>query len=202
MVTYLIIGFTVLVTYKAFKDYSLFEKAKLSPYACVHHSQYERLISHMFVHVNWEHLIFNMLTMFFFGGNVEAVLKHDFGQLQGVLIYLLLYLAGGVFASLYSLYQHKNNVAYSAVGASGAVSAVLFASILFFPNQDIYLFFIPIGIPAYIIGPLYLFYSAYMAKKGMDNIGHDAHFWGAVWGFVFPILWNTAYIFSFFDYLF
>jgi membrane associated rhomboid family serine protease len=83
--------------------------------------------------------------------------------------------------------KYKNDPGYNAVGASGAVSAVVFASILFVPLGKIYLFFIPIGIPAFIFGGLYLIYSAYMAKRGGDNIGHDAHFWGALFGFVYTI---------------
>jgi len=196
MTTFFIIGLTVFMSYRAFQSRSFFEKAKFIPYRIARYKEYERAISHLFVHANWEHLIFNMLTLFFFGNNTEAVLSLTFGNI-GTAYYLTLYLAGGIVASLYSFAKHKHDFSYSAIGASGAVSAVLFANILFNPNGKIYLFFIPIGIPAFLFGPLYLLYSAYMAKKETDNIGHDAHFLGAVFGFVFPIILNRDFFLQF-----
>ena len=95
--------------------------------------------------------------------------------------------------------KHKDDPAYNAVGASGAVSAVVFASILFVPLGKIYLFFVPIGIPAFIFGGLYLIYSAYMAKRAKDNIGHDAHFWGALFGIVFTIALKPKIFLYFID---
>ena len=94
---------------------------------------------------------------------------------------------------MFSFYKHKENPNYNAIGASGAVSAVLFVSIILFPSQRLMIFPIPFFIPSYILGPLYLWYSYYMGRKGMDNIGHDAHFFGAVWGVLFIVLlWKDA----------
>jgi len=167
----------------------------LNPYLIVHNKQYYRLFSHAFLHADWNHLIFNMITLYFFGSSmydgvsygVEPDFKILFGKM-GMLYYLLLYIGGFLFSSLPALFKHKNNVNYYALGASGAVSAVLFASILFNPYNGIYIFLFPVEIPAIGFGVGYLLYSAYMAKRNIDNIGHDAHFWGAIFGFIFPII--------------
>lgn len=201
MITYFIIALTAIVSYQAFESSSVMSKYRFSAYAVANRREYWRLISHVLVHADWGHLIFNMLTLFFFGTGVEAALKYYFGGL-GVFYFIILYVAGGIFSSLYSLYQHQKHSGYFAVGASGAVSAVLFASILFSPQSSIYLFMIPIGIPAYIFGALYLGYSAYMVKNGHDNIGHDAHFWGAVFGFTFPIALNPDFFRIFIESIF
>lgn len=192
MITFLLIGVTAFISYRAFQHPAFLDKALFIPYRIAHSKEYERSISHLFIHANWEHLIFNMLTLFFFGMSVESMLKVQFGP-TGTAYYLVLYFAGGIAASVYSFFKHKDDWHYRSLGASGAVSAVLFANILFNPMGKIYLFFIPIGIPSFIFGPLYLFYSAYMAKRGTDNVGHDAHFWGAVFGFVFPIMLDPSF---------
>lgn len=201
MITYFIIALTAIITYQAFESGSLMSKYRFNAFAVVHRREYWRLFSHILVHADWGHLIFNMLTLFFFGTGVESVLKYYFGGI-GIFYFIVLYVAGGVFSTLYSIYQHRNHSGYNAIGASGAVSSVLFASILFSPQSSIYLFMIPIGIPAYIFGMLYLAYSAYMVKNGHDNIGHDAHFWGAVFGFIFPIILNPDFFRMFLDNIF
>ncbi len=192
MFTYFIIALTGMVSYQAFGASSLFSKYRFNAYAVVHRREYWRLVSHIAIHADWGHLIFNMLTLFFFGPSVESALQYYFGAM-GIFYFAVLYIIGGVFSSLYSLAKYQDNSGYNAVGASGAVSSVLFASILFNPQSKIYLFFIPIGIPAYIFGFMYLAYSAYMSKKGTDNIGHDAHFFGAIFGFAFPIFLNSDF---------
>ncbi|HNI33358.1 MAG TPA: rhomboid family intramembrane serine protease, partial [Chitinophagales bacterium] len=111
----------------------------------------------------------------------------------GNLLYIALYFSGLIMSSTFSYYKHKNNPRYNALGASGAVAAVMFACIIIYPSQKLMIMPIPFFIPSYIVGPLYLFYSYYMSKKGMDNIGHDAHFFGAIWGVIFVILlWKEA----------
>jgi membrane associated rhomboid family serine protease len=127
-----------------------------------------------------------MFVLFSFGRVVEIYYKELF-EIKGAFYYVLLYVGAIAISVLPSFGKHKDDPGYNAVGASGAVSAVVFASILFEPLAKIYLFFIPIGIPAAIFGVLYLIYSAYMGKRGKDNIGHDAHFWGAIFGIVFTI---------------
>lgn len=187
MVTYLIIAAVSLVSITAFNRNEVLYKFMFNPYQVKHNRQWYRFISHAFIHANWEHLIFNMLTLFFFGIFVEDSFSFLFGE-KGYLVYLLEFVLAGIISSVPSYFKYKENYSYNALGASGAVSAILFSSILLNPLNKIYIFFIPIGIPAFIFGFLYLAYSAYMSKRNIDNIGHDAHFWGAVFGFVFPLL--------------
>jgi membrane associated rhomboid family serine protease len=118
-----------------------------------------------------------------------------------VLYFLLLYFGGVLFSTLPSFGKHKDNDTYNAVGASGAVSAILFSSIIMYPQGKIVFLLLPVPIPAYIFGVLYLVYSAYMSKRGHDNIGHDAHFWGAVFGIVFTLALNPGFVVSFFENL-
>lgn len=197
MLTIIIIAAVCLVSIPAFSNRTLFSKLMFSPYLVHEKGQWYRLFSHLFVHAGYAHLAFNMLTLYFFGDLVEYVFARDFPG-KGQVIYVLFFLVAGFCASIPAYYKHKENYLYNAVGASGAVSAVLFASILFNPLAKIYIFFIPIGIPAFIFGILYLIFSARMAKAGTDNIAHDTHFWGSVFGFVFPLALNYKYIFVFF----
>ena len=139
-----------------------------------------RMISSGFLHKDEKHLFFNMLTLYFFAGNVIAA----FGQMQFLLIYFASLLAGNLLA----YYFNKNNYHYSAVGASGAVTGILYSAILLRPEMSLYLIFIPAPIPAYVVGIGYLLYSIYGMKSRNDNIGHDAHFGGAIGGFVLTLL--------------
>lgn len=198
--TYIIIAFTSIVSFIALQNRVIFEKYLFNAYATIHHKQLYRIISHAFLHADFNHLLFNMLTLFFFGVYVESVFKMYFGNL-GISYYMLLYFLAIILSTLPAIIKHRNNQFYNAVGASGAVSAVLFSYILFDPFGKIMIFFIPIGIPAFIFGPAYLLYSAYMGKKGMDNIGHDAHFWGAIFGFIFPLLLDYKLFFHFLSQL-
>jgi len=171
----------------SFRRTDLFEKFKFNAYQIVHRKEWWRMITSGFLHANWSHLIFNMIALYFFGDLVEQYFGLYWGTL-GKIIFFAMYIVAIPVSSIFSLIKNKDNHYYSAVGASGAVSAVLFASILFDPWIGIYIFFIPIPIPGIIFGPLYLAYSHFMGRKELDNIGHDAHFWGAVFGFILPIL--------------
>jgi len=148
------------------------------------------------VHADWVHLAVNMFVLFSFGKAVEHYYSLIFG-LKASYFFILLYAGGILFSSVPSFAKHKDNQFYQAVGASGAVAAVLFAAILINPLSPIRFVFIPVDIPAFIFGALYLGYSAYMAKKGNDNIGHDAHFWGALFGLVFTVLLKPALVGNF-----
>jgi len=132
-----------------------------------------------------------MMVLYSFGRVVETYYGIYFGN-KAILYYLLLYIGSTAISTLPSYGKHKDDYTYTAVGASGAVSAVVFASIIFDPLSKIYIFLIPIGIPAIIFGGLYLAYSWYMGKKNIDNVGHDVHFWGAIFGFVFTIILKPA----------
>jgi len=188
--TYILIAFTALISIVAFNNQDWFLKLQFSPYQVYHRRQHYRLLTHGFLHANWMHLIVNMLVLFFFGPYVENYLKMILGQeLQqwSRLIYLLFYFAAIIVASLPSLFKHKNNAWYNAVGASGAVSAVIFFFIFFKPWELIYFYGI-LPVPGIIMGLLYLAYSHFMSKRDADNINHDAHITGALFGFIFPLL--------------
>lgn len=178
---------TVLVSIYAFTKRKVFEGLKFNAYAIHHEKQWYRFFSYGLIHADWVHLLINMYVLWSFGEIVELLMKYHFGT-KGYLYYGLLYIGGIAFSTLYDYGKHKDNAYYNAVGASGAVSAVVFSSIILYPAGKIYLVFIQIGIPSVILGILYLVYSAYMARRGSDNIGHNAHFWGAVYGAVFTII--------------
>jgi membrane associated rhomboid family serine protease len=142
-----------------------------------------------------------MMVLYSFGGIVEEFFQYHF-QFKGFIYFFLLYIGGICFSTLYDFGKYKNEVFYNAVGASGAVSAVVFSSIILYPAGKIFLFFVPIGIPAPLFGLLYLVYSAYMVKQGTGNIGHSAHFWGAVYGIVFTIAIKPEFFTLFIEQLF
>ena len=133
-----------------------------------------------FLHVDLQHLLFNMVTLYFFANNVLASV--------GPLYFFLIYFGSLIFGNLLSYYFHQNESYYSAVGASGAVTGILYAAILLYPGMSMYLYFIPIPIPSYVIGVGYMLYSIYGMKSRQGNIGHDAHFGGAIGGYVLTLL--------------
>lgn len=186
MVTYILIGLTLLISFNCFSNQRLFYLLAFVPYRMVRQQEWWRLVTHGFVHADSMHLLVNMFTFWSFGTYIEKYFNYlGFGT-GG---YLGLYLGGMVFASLFDIVKYRNNPNYVSIGASGAVSAILFSSILFDPWGKILLFAI-IPIPGILFGVLYLVYCQYMAKRGADNINHNAHFYGAVYGFVYPIILN------------
>ena len=184
--TILLIAVTALISILAFNNQVLFDRLKFSPYAIHHRKEVYRFASYALVHAGWLHLLINMWVLYSFGSIVERTFKLHFGA-GGMFYYFMLYVAGVLFSVLFDYGKFKNNVYYNAVGASGAVSAVVFSSILIYPAGSIYLFPIPFPIPSWLFGILYLVYSAYMQRKGTDNVGHSAHFWGAVFGMLFTV---------------
>ena len=182
----IIIIVTVLASMAAFQNQSFFEKALFRPYLMTKNNEWWRWVSNGFIQVDYTHLIVNMLSFYFFAGYVENEFNLITGNELGIL-FVVFYISALVMSGMYDYYRHQNNYAYSALGASGAVAAVIFAYIVYNPFSSIYLYYV-IKIPAWLFGILYLFYEYYMGKKKMDNIGHNAHFFGALFGFVFPIL--------------
>ena len=148
--------------------------------------QYDRFITHGFVHADGPHLLFNMITLFFFGNIIESFYRQFFYDMG----FVLFYLGGLVFAILPSYFKHRNDARWASLGASGAVSAVLFAYILFKPWDLIFVFFIPV--PAIIFAILYVGYSIWSGKRGNSNINHSAHLWGAAYGVVMTIILEPA----------
>ena len=180
--TIIIIIVNALISIKGFNDYSFFEKYKFN-IAGIRRGDQIRIFTSGFLHVDFTHLIFNMLTLYFFA-NVVII---NVGVSKFIIIYLLSLVVG----NLLSLYLHKDEYHYSAVGASGAVMGIIYSAILFEPDSTIYF------MPAWMFGLLYLFYSIYGMKKRIGNIGHDAHFGGAIGGYVStiafaPILIDTS----------
>ena len=192
--TYLIIAFTAIVSILSFRNSAYFSKLQFNAYQIYHRKEWYRLISHGFLHANWTHLIVNMLVLFIFGPVVENLFKqHGFGGSVRLspLIFLLFYLLAIVLSSLLSLFKQRNNAWYNSVGASGAVSAIIFSYIFFNPWKKLYIYGI-LPVPGIILGVVYLIYSQYMSKRNVDNINHDAHFIGAVFGFLFPVIMDYS----------
>lgn len=169
-----------------FQNAEFFDKGAHHPYMESHKKQYYRLLSSGFLHADIWHLFVNMFVLYSFGNVVEARFEERFGSSGGV-VYILFYLATIVLANLSTHFKYANNYSYRAIGASGATSAVLFSFIYYQPLSMLGIYFI-IPMPAIIFGVLYLWYSSWAAKKGRDNIGHDAHFFGAIAGFLLSIL--------------
>ena len=188
MITVIIIAITCIVSILCFNGTLNGNKLIFNAYQVWHRKEWYRMLTSGMIHSGWGHLFFNMLTLYFFGRVVEQYFSAAFGGVLGTVLYVVLYVSALAISSLGDLVKYRNNWNYNALGASGAVSAVLFASILFAPKMGIYIYLIPIPVPGYIFAPLYLLYCWYMAKRNMDNIGHTAHFWGAVYGLLFPII--------------
>ncbi|MDP2336530.1 MAG: rhomboid family intramembrane serine protease [Bacteroidota bacterium] len=198
--TIILIAITVVVSYAAFKSPKLMAQLQFNASKIYYKKEYHRLITHAFIHANWEHLFVNMIVLFSFGTAIEAYFKYNFGN-NSILYYTLLYFGGILVSNIYALIKHRNNFFYNSVGASGAVSAVLFAAIFFDPWNMIYFFGI-LPIPGIVFAVLYLVYSYQMSNKQKDNVAHDAHFLGALYGFIFPILINPGLFETFIDKLF
>ncbi len=193
--TIIIIIITCAFSIVAFSQHGLIYKYQFNPYQIIHRRQYPRLILHAFLHANWTHLIVNMLVLFSFGSALEMHFKESFGS-SWIPFYLILYIGAILVSPLYAMYKHRKDYLYNAVGASGAVSAVVFAAIFFDPWNKIY-FFAMIPMPGIIFAILYLVYSWLMSSRSKDNIAHDTHFFGAVYGFLLPIILDPD-LFSFF----
>ncbi len=198
MITYLIIAFTTLISFMGFNDRHLFVKLKHWPYEEQRHGEHYRWLTGGLLHANWMHLIFNMVTLYFFGPYVEFWFVDSFGNM-GAMLYLLFYLAAIVAASSATFFKYRDTPSFASIGASGAVAAVLFASILINPMGKIMFIFLPIPIRSFIFGILYLWYSAYEAKRGQDNIDHTAHYYGALFGFFFPVVLAPSLLTDFID---
>lgn len=195
MLTLVIVLVTSVISIIAFNQHSLVYKYQFNAYQIIHRKQYSRLIVHAFLHASWTHLIINMLVLYSFGIALERYFQLHFGN-NWIPFYLILYFGAILVSPLYSLYKHRNDYNYNAIGASGAVSAVVFAAIFFDPWNKIY-FFMAIPMPGIVFAVLYLIYSWVMSTRSKDNIAHDAHFFGAVFGFLMPVFLNPE-LFNFF----
>jgi len=200
-VTLFLIILTILVSFTAFRNSLMFGRMKFNAYEISKRRLFYRFFSYGLLHVDWMHLLVNMLVLFSFGSLVENILVSEF-EVKGRFFFLMLYVSSLLVSVLPAYFKHRKNYYYNSVGASGAVSAVLFASIILRPEGSVFMLFLPIPIPAFIFGMFYLVYSVYMAKRGNDNVGHDVHFWGAVYGIVFITLINPDFLLEFIRVLF
>lgn len=193
--TITIILITVIISLIAFSNRQVLDRFIFWPPAIQQKSQYDRFVTHGFIHADGMHLLFNMFTLFFFGSIIESFYRQYLYDLG----FVLFYLGGLIFAILPSYLKHKNDTRWASLGASGAVSAVLFAYILFQPWKLIFVFFIPV--PAIIFAVLYVAYSIWSGKKGNSNINHSAHLWGAAYGVIMTIIIEPRVVPHFFNQL-
>jgi membrane associated rhomboid family serine protease len=179
IITLLLILANVIVSYKGFTNQSFFDGYKFEVDRILVNKDYKRLITSGFLHINWMHLIFNMLSLYAF----SSILEFSLGGVK----FLIIYMASLIGGDLLSLLIHKNHGDYSAVGASGAVCGVIFASIAIFPGMGVGFFGLPFSIPGWLYGILYVGYSIYGIRSAKDNIGHDAHLGGALIGMLIAL---------------
>ena len=176
--TLIIIAANLLISMRGFRDYSFFEQHKFNVGA-LQRGETKRWVSSGFLHVDWKHFAFNMITLYFFADIIISQL--------GAFNFYLIYLIGLLAGNLLSFYFHKNEPHYSAVGASGAVTGIVYAAILLRPDMHMFIYFIPVPIPSYVVGVGYLLFSIYGMKTKLGNIGHDAHFGGAIGGYIMTL---------------
>lgn len=198
----IIIAFTVLISLQADKNNKLKQRLLFIPFNLKKNNEYYRIISHIFIHADITHLAFNMISLYFLGLTLENHLLETYSLKLGSTYFLILYFAGAVFASLPSALKHQENSSYRSLGASGAVSAVIFAAIIWDPEMELYILFLPFPIPAYIFGPIYLAIEYFSMKRGGTGIAHDAHLGGALFGILFILLLNIQKGKEFLDLIF
>jgi membrane associated rhomboid family serine protease len=186
-ITVIIIIINVLVSLAAMNNERLMDQLIFYPPAVTHDKQYYRFFTSGFIHADFGHLIFNMISLYAFGAMVESGFNQIFGE-SGRFMYLLMYLLALPVSLLPTFARNKSNSYYRSLGASGAVSAVIFAGLLMSPQAGVGMYFIPIYIPGFVFGPLYLIISAYLDRKGGSNINHSAHIWGALFGLAFLVI--------------
>lgn len=186
-ITIIIVVITCIVSFLAFSNQRLTNDFIFDPPAIANQNQWYRFFSCGLIHADMGHLAFNMISLYMFGRLVESSFSEIFGG-KGVVLYVILYISSLAISLVPTYMQQKDNYRYRSLGASGAVSAVVFVGILLFPDFHIGFLFIPPVIPGFIFGPLYLIITAYLAKKGGGGINHSAHLWGALYGLAFIIV--------------
>lgn len=193
-------GVTIAASVFTFNRPEYFARWMLNPYMVVHRKQYYRVITSGLIHKDYMHLILNMMSMYFFGPIIENLFYVFFGHTTGVVYFIALYLITMVVADIPSIIRHRDHYAYNSLGASGAVSGVVFAFIAFLPTQDVCLYFV-ICLPGFILGALYIIFSYYQDKRGADHINHSAHLFGALAGLIFCVIIHPQVVPQFFEQL-
>lgn len=190
-ITIIIIIITAVISFVAFSNRELMDKLIFYPPDIANNKQWYRFFSNGLIHADIGHLVFNMLSLYFFGDYVNTAFRQIFGT-AGSLLYVVMYVSALAVCLIPTYNKNKDNYYYRSLGASGAVSAVIFAGILLFPAASLSLLFLPIPIPGFIFGPLYLIITAYLDKRGGGGINHSAHLWGALYGVAFVIVLSFA----------
>ena len=191
-ITLIIIIVTVIVSIFAFRSQKIMDDLIFYPTAITEQNQYYRFVTYGFINADISHLFFNMYAFYLFGGACENSFENIFGN-YGKTFYLLMYFLALIACVIPDFNKHKTNPGYRSLGASGAVSAVVFAYILFQPLQGIGLLFIPIFIPGFLFGIIFLVVSYFLGKKGGSRINHSAHIWGAIFGVVFLLIFSELF---------
>lgn len=176
-----------IASYQAFNNRTLFDNLKHYPVAEKRNNEWYRFITSGFIHGSWIHLGINLFVLYQFGNIAEIIYKRALGDTMGAAMYTLMYILALIAADIPSYIKHKDNPQYSAIGASGAVSAVVFVNMVFMPWEYLYLYAI-IPIPYVVAGVAYVIYSSWASNNRNDNIGHDAHMYGALFGVLFTLL--------------
>lgn len=185
-ITIIIIIITAVISFMAFNNHELMEKLIFYPPDIANQKQWYRFFTNGLIHADFMHLAFNMISLYFFGDLVEKLFVSIFNT-SGALLYIIMYVSALAICLIPTYMSNKENYYYRSLGASGAVSAVIFAGILLLPQAPLNFLFLPIDIPGFIFGPIYLIASAYLAKRGGSHINHSAHLWGALYGIAFVI---------------
>ncbi len=195
--TFLLIGIIVATSFYAWSRPGLQARLIMNPYRIQQHREYYRLLTSGFIHGGYIHLFFNVFTLYFFGTMMEQIFGVLFGSGLGTVYFLLLFMGGIVVSDIPTLLRYRSVPGYNSLGASGGVASLIFAFILFNPVEKLYILFIPIGIPGFMLGSLFLVYSYYQSKNSTDNINHSAHLYGALYGLVFSVLVQPSVLLRF-----
>lgn len=196
-ITIILIIITSGISYYAFNNSLFMDKMIMNPYRVTQKNEYYRFITSGFIHADFGHLIFNMLSLWFVGEQIERLFNILFGP-SGTAYYLFLYLVGIIVSDIPTFLKHKNNSRYNSLGASGGVSAVLFAAFLYAPLMQVCLYFF-LCMPGFIFGALFLAYSIYEGRRGRSYVNHSAHLYGAIFGLVFMAVVYPASVPGFFE---
>lgn len=189
LISYIILGITILISYQGLKNPELISRFSFNPYRVKHHKEYYRFITHTFFHGDMNHLLFNMMSFYFVSRYLESVFIFEFGSVLGEFHFLVIYFGGAIAGTIRSYFKNQDNFYYQSIGASGAISATIFAFILWLPNVEFLLFFF-IPMKAFIFGFLYLAIEYYSMKRAKGNIAHDVHIISALFGVIYVLIIN------------
>lgn len=198
--TFVLIAIIAIVSFYGWSNPQIQAKFMMNPYRVSKSKEYYRFITSGFIHSGYLHLFFNLFTLYFFGSQIEIIFSILFSS-KGDIYYLILFIVGIIVSDIPTFIKYRSNPGYNSLGASGGVAALVFSFILFNPIDKLYILFIPIGIPGFIMGLLFLLYSYYQSKNSGDNINHSAHLYGALFGLIFSVIIQPNVILSFIDAL-